>query len=165
MKNFFAALIMITAMSACQNQKNPKDPQVPVLPTDDRKGSIHKFLDTYARLISEGNYDSLPFLYDTLGAIFIGDNKMIYEPMDSLISRYHSYRNLGKSNFAFDSTEVQLLDSTVALVTTLFNWNFPPSKDTTTVFYTGLLIRQRGKWKIKHEHETVRIKERSRKKS
>jgi hypothetical protein len=143
-------LIASLALLACQQKQDPK---VPVLPSDDMKGSVHDFMTEYGNLVATGNYDSIPLLYDTLGAITIGNNRMVFEPMDSLKARYHSFGN-AKINFRWDSMDVQILDSTIALVTSLFYWNQPPSKDTAKVFYTGVLVKQRGKWKIKHEHES-----------
>ncbi len=150
MKRLLVSFLLLIVLAGCQEKK---DPPARVLPTDDLEGSVHDFMEEYGNLIREGNFDSVPFLYDTLGAIIIGGDKKEFHPMDSLKAKYGRYSK-SKVYFKWDSMDVQMLDTSIALVASIFYWNQKPAKDTLKFYYTGVLIKQRERWKIKHEHES-----------
>ncbi len=101
--------LLLIVLAGCQEKK---DPPARVLPTDDLEGTVHDFMEEYGNLIREGNFDSVPFLYDTLGAIIVGGDKKVFQPMDSLKARYGRYSK-SKVYFKWDSMDVQMLDTSI----------------------------------------------------
>ena len=133
MNRIVGCFLIVFVLAGCAEKK---DPAVPVLPTDDLQGSVHDFMRTYGRLINEGKFDSVPLLYDTLGAIIMGFDRKTFEPLDSIKAKYARRAN-HRINFKFDSVDVEMLDTSIALVTSIFYLNRPQSSDTLKFYYSG----------------------------
>ncbi len=83
----------------------------------------------------------------------VGNGTKSLEPFDKVRERYMTKWS-GPKSFAWKDLSVEIISKDSAVVTGLFEWQ-AASGTTYNYSYTGLLIKQEGKWRIRLEDEST----------
>lgn len=113
---------------------------------------VRAFMDDIAhRLVND--MESVGNLYYDSGVVFSGHGNHLFFPIDSVKLMYRE-RPKTMDYFVWSDVWVEPIGENTALVTSLFHQHLKDEPDTTRFAYTGLLVKTKSGWKIKHEHES-----------
>lgn len=115
--------------------------------------SIREFYDTYAVDLRAHRRESIAERYDRRGVYMVGNGSKSFVSYDQIKDRYLT-KWLGPKSFTWKDLSVEVLSKDSAVVTGLFEWQ-TESGTTLNYSYTGLLIRQEEKWRIRLEDEST----------
>ncbi|HTH55626.1 MAG TPA: nuclear transport factor 2 family protein [Cyclobacteriaceae bacterium] len=118
------------------------------------KTEIQEFMNNYAIML-KNQIDKVGGLYYDSGARLTFQGRSRYLVLDSLKASY-AKRPKTLEYFKWEDLQVDALAEDAALVTANFYWYSRGTADTAKLSYTGLLVKTRQGWKIKHEHESGR---------
>lgn len=117
-----------------------------------RKQEIEAFMNNYADLLRAQDMAGIGNLYFENDIVMSGHGRYEVLMLDSVKARY--VRSGGEpTRFRWDRTRIELLGDSAALVTAGFYWN-----DDGPASYTGVFLKTKQGWKIKHEHESFSCK-------
>ena len=115
--------------------------------------SVRAFFDSYAEDLRGHNREAIADRYDRRGVYMVGNGRKSLEPFEHERDRYLNNWTRPKS-FVWKDISVEVLSKDAAVVTGLFEWQTAAGA-TFNYSYTGLLIRQDGKWRIRLEDEST----------
>jgi hypothetical protein len=112
-----------------------------------------EFMAAYARDLAGGNRDGIVERYDPRGAYFMGMGRKELAPMDSIRARYHG-RWQPPAAFEWQDLSYEVVGPDAVVVTGRFVWTVSAERRV-TYSYTGLLLRQGGRLRIRLEDEST----------
>jgi hypothetical protein len=110
------------------------------------------FMREYADDLAQGRRDAIIARYDPRGVYFVGNGRKQLLPTDSIVASYRG-RWQPPASFAWRDLSYEAAGPDAVVVTGLFDWGLPDR--TIQMSYTGLLLRQGGRWMIRLEDESV----------
>jgi ketosteroid isomerase-like protein len=116
---------------------------------------LNIFMENYADILRKREMEKIADLYYDSGIVISGNGFNEFSSFDSIRSHYLKQPR-DPINFKWDEIRIDPLAGDLALITSVFYWNFPDKPDTAKFSYTGLLTKTSGGWKIRHEHESRR---------
>ena len=122
-------------------------------PMSETERSIRAFYDAYAEDLRGHKRESIADRYDRRGVYMVGNGRKSLQPFDQVKDQYLTKWS-GPKAFTWKDLSVEVLSKETAVVTGLFEWQ----ADSGAVFnysYTGLLVKQDGKWRIRLEDEST----------
>ncbi len=144
-----AALLIIAAGVFAANAQGTAKPQT--MSATER--SVREFYDSYAEDLRTHKREAIADRYDRRGVYMVGNGTKSLEPFDKVRERYMTKWS-GPKSFAWKDLSVEIISKDSAVVTGLFEWQ-AASGTTYNYSYTGLLIKQEGKWRIRLEDEST----------
>src|SRR5262245_48418392 len=138
-------LFCIPIIISCNSRQSPFNKETK---------EVQDFLAKYERHLQKNQFDSIPALYADTGFISLGNGEMSVESMDS-IKAFYSRLPKDIDHFRWANTRIDILEKNTALITSLFYVHSIGNNDTLKQCYTGVLQCSAGKWRIKHEHESL----------
>jgi hypothetical protein len=115
--------------------------------------SVREFFDSYAEDLRGSKREAIADRYDRRGAYMVGNGSKELVPFEQVKDRYLNKWS-GPKAFNWKDLSVEIVSKNSAVVTGLFEWQ-TPSGTTFKYSYTGLLIKQEGKWRIRLEDEST----------
>jgi hypothetical protein len=110
------------------------------------------FMDAYARDLRAGNRDGIVERYDPRGAYFVGQGRKELVPLDSIRANYHGQWR-PPSGFSWQDLSYEVAGPDAVVVAGLFVWSGSNGRSA-TYSYSGLLLRQGGRLRIRLEDES-----------
>ncbi|MFL5538457.1 MAG: hypothetical protein ACJ8J0_05665 [Longimicrobiaceae bacterium] len=110
------------------------------------------FMDAYARDLREGNRNGIVERYDPRGAYFVGQGRKELSPVDSIRATYQG-RWQPPAGFEWRDLSYEVAGPDAVVVAGLFVWSVNAQRGL-TFSYTGLLLRQGGRLRIRLEDES-----------
>ncbi|MBK9153213.1 MAG: DUF4440 domain-containing protein [Chloracidobacterium sp.] len=150
-RTFAAAIFVIACVIAAFSQPPAKVEKHPEVSSTER--SIREFFDSYAEDLRSHKREAIADRYDRRGVYLVGNGSKAFMPFEQLKDRYLTKWS-GPKSFKWKDLSVDVISKNTAVVTGLFEWQ---DQDGTTFnySYTGLLIKQEGKWRIRLEDEST----------
>jgi len=142
-------LILLSAMAAAAQPQEQGTPR----PMSSAERSIRDFFDSYAEDLRGHKREAIADRYDRRGVYMVGNGSKALVPFAQLKERYLT-KWTGPKTFNWKDLSVEVLSKDSAVVTGLFEWQ-SASGTTHNYSYTGLLVRQDGKWRIRLEDEST----------
>lgn len=127
--------------------------QSPVRAMSATERSIREFFNSYAEDLRGHKRESIADRYDRRGVYMVGNGSKSLVPFDQVKERYMT-KWTGPKSFSWKDLSVEVVSKDAAVVTGLFEWQ-AASGATSNYSYTGLLIKQDGKWRIRLEDEST----------
>lgn len=122
-------------------------------PASAAERSVREFFDSYAEDLRGHKREAIADRYDRRGVYMVGNGSKELVPFEQVKDRYLNKWS-GPKAFNWKDLSVEIVSKNAAVVTGLFEWQ-TPSGTTFKYSYTGLLIRQEGKWRIRLEDEST----------
>jgi hypothetical protein len=116
--------------------------------------SVREFFDSYAEDLRGHRREAIADRYDRRGVYLVGNGSKSFIPYDQVKDRYLT-KWLGPKSFAWKDLSVEVLSKDSVVITGLFEWQ-TAAGTTFNYSYTGLLIKQEGKWRIRLEDESTK---------
>jgi hypothetical protein len=147
-----AALILILAAAiSVWAQASGKSEKTQGMSSTER--SVREFFDSYAEDLRGHKREAIADRYDRRGVYLVGNGTKSLVPFEQVKERYLTKWS-GPKAFAWKDLSVELISKDAAVITGLFEWQ-PASGKTFNYSYTGLRLRQEGKWRIRLEDEST----------
>jgi hypothetical protein len=110
------------------------------------------FMEGYARDLRGGERERIIERYDPRGAYFVGQGRKTLLPLDSIQA---SYRGRWRPPFSFEWQDLsyEVVGPDAVVVTGRFTWGLS-AEQRLSFSYTGLLLRQDGRLRIRLEDES-----------
>jgi len=144
-------LLCVGVVVQAQKVKTPKSQKQNDVAATERE--IREFFDSYAEDLRAARREAIANRYDSRGYFRMGNGNKRLVSFEDTKERYLT-RWTGPKSFEWKDLSIEVLSSDAAVVTGLFDWE-PASGQKATFSYTGLLIKQAGKWRIRVEDESV----------
>ncbi len=145
----FAALLIIAAgVFAAHSQQTAEPRQM-----SETERSLRAFYDAYAEDLRAHRREAIVDRYDRRGAYLMGNGSKRFETFEQIRDVYMN-KWLGPKAFAWKDLSVEPISKDAAVVVAKFEWQ-TASGQTMNFSYTGVLVRQDGKWRIRVEDESA----------
>ena len=148
-----SSLCALLCASLVTHAQPPSDPLRDVYgSTTAIETEVRSFYDAYAADLREHRRAEIAARYDPRGVFFLGHGRKTVDSFEVNRSFYHEEWT-GPTSFEWRDLSVEVLSREAALVLGYFEWG-TSSGDTSTVSYTGLVIKHHGAWRIRVEDES-----------
>ena len=144
-----AALFTIAAGVFAAYAQEPGKPRT----MSETERAVRAFYDSYADDLRGHKRESIADRYDRRGVYMVGNGTKALVPFEQVKERYLTKWS-GPKAFNWKDLSVEVISKDSAVVTALFEWQ-AASGTTFNYSYTGLLLRQEGKWRIRLEDEST----------
>lgn len=114
------------------------------------------FMAAYAADLRSGDRAAIAERYDRRGAWRLGHGEKSFDSWEGIRTFYASSSWQRPSSFAWRDLSFEPMGRDAVLVAGLFDWGVGEGKPPVTVSYTGLLVRQGGKLRIRLEDESAK---------
>jgi ketosteroid isomerase-like protein len=115
---------------------------------------VREFYDSYAEDLRQHRREAIAERYDPRGVFFLGHGVKTLRSFEETKNRYLT-KWAGPKSFEWKDISVEVLSPHAAVVVGLFDWQVDTGQ-TLTYSYTGLLVKQSGRWRIRVEDESAR---------
>ncbi len=113
---------------------------------------VRAFYESYAEDLRHQRRDAIVDRYDPRGVYFMGHGAKTFKSLESVRSHYQT-RWTGPKSFEWRDLTFEVVSPDAAVALGRFAWQ-GETGDTIVCSYTGLLIKQQGKWRIRVEDES-----------
>jgi len=138
-------------VAEAQKVESPKPQKQNDVASTERE--IREFFDSYAEDLRQHRREAIANRYDARGYFRMGNGSKRLVSFADTKERYLT-RWTGPKSFEWKDLSIEVLSSDAAVVTGLFDLESAAGQKA-TFSYTGLLIKQTGKWRIRVEDESV----------
>lgn len=114
---------------------------------------LREFYDSYAEDLRAHRREAIADRYDRRGVFLLGNGSKRFESFEAKKTSYLTRWN-GPKSFAWKDLSVEILSPDAAVVMGLFEWQTDKGQSF-SYSYTGVLIKQSGKWRIRVEDESM----------
>ncbi len=114
------------------------------------------FMEGYAADLRAGDRAAIADRYDRRGAWRLGNGEKSFDSWEGIRTFYGSASWEPPSSFAWRDLSFEPMGRDAVLVAGLFDWGSVDGKPPVTVSYTGVLVRQGGKLRIRLEDESAK---------
>lgn len=115
--------------------------------------SVRAFYEEYADDLREGRREAIANRYDRRGAYLMGNGSKSLQTFEQIRERYMTKWSAPVS-FEWHDLSVEVISKDAAVVLARFEWATSAGK-ILNFSYTGLLVKQDGKWRIRVEDESM----------
>jgi hypothetical protein len=119
----------------------------------DTERSVLAFYDSYAEDLRQQRREEIANRYDRRGAYLMGNGVKRLQTFEEIKERYLTKWS-GPKSFSWKDLSVEVISKNVAAVLGKFEW-VTTSGQTMNFSYTGVLIKQKGEWRIRIEDESM----------
>ncbi len=147
-----AATMLIAAVATAALSQPPAKPEKPQEMSATER-SVREFFDSYAEDLRGHKREAIADRYDRRGVYMVGNGSKSLVPFEQVKERYLTKWS-GPKSFNWKDLSVEVISKESVVVTGLFEWQ-TASGTTFNYSYTGLLIKQEGKWRIRLEDEST----------
>jgi hypothetical protein len=113
---------------------------------------IKEFFDSYAEDLRQHRREAIANRYDPRGYFRMGNGSKTLVSLEDVKNRYLT-KWVGPKSFEWRDISIEVLSPEAAVVVGLFDWQ-RDAREKETYSYTGLLVKQSGKWRIRLEDES-----------
>jgi hypothetical protein len=113
---------------------------------------IKEFFDSYAEDLRQHRREAIANRYDPRGYFRMGNGSKTLVSLEDVKNRYLT-KWVGPKSFEWRDVSIEVLSPAAAVVVGLFDWQ-RDAGEKETYSYTGLLVKQSGKWRIRLEDES-----------
>ena len=146
-----ASMLVLTSVIAAFSQSAAKSEKSREMSATER--SARDFFDSYAEDLRGHRREAIADRYDRRGVYMVGNGSKSLVPYEQIKERYLT-KWAGPKSFSWKDLSVEVLSNESVVVTGLFEWQ-TSSGTAHNYSYTGLLIKQEGKWRIRLEDEST----------
>ena len=114
---------------------------------------IRGIYDTYAEDLRQQRREAIVDRYDRRGAYLMGNGSKRFQTFEQIKDVYMTEWS-GPKSFEWKDLSVEVLSKDSAAVTARFEWTTAAGQ-VLNFSYTGVLVRQDGKWRIRVEDEST----------
>jgi hypothetical protein len=114
------------------------------------------FMAAYAADLRAGDRAAIADRYDRRGAWRLGNGEKSFDSWEGIRTFYASAAWERPSSFAWRDLSFEPMGRDSVLVAGLFEWGAGEGRPPVTVSYTGVLVRQGGKLRIRLEDESAK---------
>ena len=143
-----ALIFVITAgvfSAAAQSQS--------IASTSSTEGEVRAFYDSYAEDLHQHRREGIADRYDRRGTYLMGNGNKRLVPFDQIKERYLT-KWTGPKSFSWSDLSVEVISTNVVAVMAKFEW-VTAAGQSMNFSYTGVLIKQKGEWRIRVEDESM----------
>lgn len=115
--------------------------------------SVLAFYDSYAEDLRQGRREGIANRYDRRGAYLMGNGSKRLQTFEQIKDLYLTKWS-GPKSFAWKDLSVEVISKNVVAVLGKFEW-VTTSGQSMNFSYTGVLIKQKGEWRIRIEDESM----------
>ena len=144
-------------VAEAQKAKAPEPPNHNTVAATERE--VREFYDSYAEDLRQHRREAIADRYDPRGVYFLGHGVKRLESFEATKSRYLT-KWMGPKSFEWKDISIEILSPDAAVVMGRFEWQ-TDSGVTLNYSYTGLVIKQTGRWRIRVEDESTQPPKRS----
>ena len=146
-KRTLAALFIIAAsvFSAAAQKVNKT--------VSETEQSVRALYDGYAEDLRQGRREGIVDRYDRRGAYLMGNGSKRLQTFEQIKDVYMNKWS-GPKAFEWKDLSVEVLSKDIATVMARFEWT-TASGQVLNFSYTGVLVKQDGKWRIRIEDEST----------
>jgi hypothetical protein len=144
-----AALFIIAAGVFAVHSQTSADPQR----MTETERSLRAFYDAYADDLRAHRREAIVDRYDRRGAYLMGNGSKRFETFEQIRDVYVTKWS-GPKAFEWNDLSFEPIGKDAAVVVGKFTWQ-TASGQTMKFSYTGVLVRQDGKWRIRVEDESA----------
>ena len=144
-----AALFVIAAGVFIVSAQNVEKPSA----MSETERSVRTFYDEYAEDLRQARREAIVDRYDRRGAYLIGNGSKRFQTFEQIKDVYMTKWS-GPKAFEWKDLSVEVLSKSTAAVTSRFEWTNAAGQ-VRNFSYTGVLVKQNGKWRIRIEDESA----------
>src|SRR5687768_17289738 len=122
-------------------------------PMSETERSVRSFYDGYADDLRQARREGIVDRYDRRGAYLMGNGSKRLQTFEQIKDVYMTKWS-GPKSFEWKDLSVEVLSKDAAAVTARFEWTTAAGQ-ILDFSYTGVLLRQDGKWRIRIEDEST----------
>ena len=122
-------------------------------PIPETEQSVRAFYDGYAEDLRQHRRAAIADRYDRRGAYLMGNGSKQLHTFEQIKDVYVTKWS-GPKSFEWKDLSVEVLSKNAAVVLARFEWT-TASGQVLNFSYTGLLVKQDGKWRIRIEDEST----------
>ena len=115
--------------------------------------SILAFYDSYAEDLRHQRREGIANRYDRRGAYLMGNGSKRLQTFEQIKERYLTKWS-GPKSFSWQDLSVEVISKNAVAVVGKFEW-VTPAGQSMNFSYTGVLIKQKGEWRIRIEDESM----------
>jgi len=115
--------------------------------------SVLAFYDSYAEDLRQERREAIANRYDRRGAYLMGNGSKRLQTFEQIKDLYLTKWS-GPKSFAWKDLSVEVISKNVVAVLGKFEW-VTTSGQSMNFSYTGVLIKQKGEWRIRIEDESM----------
>jgi hypothetical protein len=115
--------------------------------------SVLAFFDSYAEDLRQERREAIANRYDRRGAYLMGNGSKRLQTFEQIKDLYLTKWS-GPKSFAWKDLSVEVISKNVVAVLGKFEW-VTTSGQSMNFSYTGVLIKQKGEWRIRIEDESM----------
>jgi hypothetical protein len=115
--------------------------------------SVLAFYDSYADDLRQGRREGIANRYDRRGAYLMGNGSKELQTFQQIKEMYLTKWS-GPKSFAWKDLSVEVISKNVVAVLGKFEW-VTATGQSMNFSYTGVLIKQKGEWRIRIEDESM----------
>lgn len=115
--------------------------------------SVRAFFDSYADDLRQHRREGIADRYDRRGAYLMGNGNKRLVPFEQIKDRYLT-KWTGPKAFAWQDVSVEVISKNAVAVLAKGEWTSDDGR-TLVISYTGLLLKQKGEWRIRIEDESL----------
>ncbi|HVQ57109.1 MAG TPA: DUF4440 domain-containing protein [Pyrinomonadaceae bacterium] len=146
-----ASMLVLAGVIAAFSQPPAKSEKQQEMSATER--SVREFFDSYAEDLRGSKREAIADRYDRRGVYMVGNGSKSLVPFEQVKERYLTKWS-GPKSFSWKDLSVEVISNESVVVTGLFEWQ-TAAGTTYNYSYTGLLIKQEGKWRIRLEDEST----------
>ena len=144
--------MLIVAVATAALSQPPAKPEKPQEMSATER-SVREFFDSYSEDLRGHKREAIADRYDRRGVYMVGNGSKSLVPFEQVKERYLTKWS-GPKSFNWKDLSVEVISKESVVVTGLSEWQ-TASGTTFNYSYTGLLIKQEGKWRIRLEDEST----------
>ena len=122
-------------------------------PMSETERSVRAFYDGYAEDLRQARREAIADRYDRRGAYLMGNGSKRLQTFEQIRERYATKWG-GPKAFQWKDLSVEVISKTAAAVMARFEWTTAAGQ-VLNFSYTGVLVKQDGKWRIRIEDESA----------
>jgi hypothetical protein len=122
-------------------------------PMSETERSVRSFYDGYADDLRQARREGIVDRYDRRGAYLMGNGSKRLQTFEQIKDVYMTKWS-GPKSFEWKDLSVEVMSKDAAAVTARFEWT-TASGQILNFSYTGVLVKQDGKWRIRIEDEST----------
>lgn len=130
-------------------QKHKKPPKNSNAETEQE---VKAFFKTYAEHLVQNHKEAIADLYDPSGCYILGNANKSFLSFEEN-KKYYLTRWTAPKSFEWNDLSIEIISPSAVVATAIFNLE-RSTGEKMTYSYTGLLIKQSGKWRIRVEDES-----------
>ena len=115
--------------------------------------SVLAFYDSYAEDLRQERREEIANRYDRRGAYLMGNGSKRLQTFEQIKERYLTKWS-GPKSFSWKDLSVEIISKNVVAVVGKFEW-VTTAGQSMNFSYTGVLIKQKGEWRIRIEDESM----------